>query len=281
MNLSVKRFLWLAAFGLPVMLMTVAVLKGGRKARELDRVEHATMTNVLVNAFLAWQKIPTDSVQNLSLTKFNDSMEVVTIGVLPAPEQIVSLRKTTYDLLKCYNDSTATSLLNYWQPCNWSLDTNAIPILKEFAGAAWGDIPSQNVSNAWNKVIPRNRIIGVSTSAIRAEVLWTSNIGEMIANKFRADISSFSPVPLPDQIAVGVSRSIFVLHPSPSQIIAEAGRVLYARVLLFVQYSATNDRGDHVVVPLELGLYWSQLDKRWIPHVKGVISTVDSAGIIF
>lgn len=197
------------------MLMTVAILKGGRKARELDRGEHVAMSNVLVNAFFAWQKIPTDTVQDLSLAKFEDSMEVVTVGVLPAPDQIASLRRAIYDLLKCYNDTTATSLLNFWKPCNWTLDTNAVPILMDFAGNDWGDIPSQNVSNAWNKVMPRNRIMSVSLSAIRAEVSLTSNIGELIANKFRDDISSFSPVPLPEQIAVGVSRSFFVVHPPP------------------------------------------------------------------
>ena len=277
-----SKFLILVAMVVPLTLVVFATFKARHRIHQRSETDYRKMTNTLVAVILSWQtNIPTIPVQQFKGEDFDNSLVVDTVGVLPEEAHVELLKKTVFDLIQGYNSKTADAFLAFWEPYHWTLNKETSSYLHILAKTQQIDDPRELIRESWEKIASNNQIIQISPRVMKANISWTQNVGELVHRNFLSDIMQASSVSFPGPTAILVSRSVFDSNPLSSAIIEKDGRVLYARVTLFVKYSFVQTDSSHFTVPLVLGLYWSPTIQRWVPHLRGSTVAIDKFGIIY
>ena len=278
-----SKLSWVLAFVLlPLVLICLVSWRKTRGNEGGVQSQEAAISNLVVSAFNKWQEIPMVAANELDLSTFENAIPVDYYGDTTNSEHIPELRKTIFELINCYSHKSPDVFLDFWDGLQWSLDTNAIPYLLQIGeNSGPASPPRMIIEKAWYKASEHNQIQALSLVAMKAQTQWTTDVGDLVMNWYRNDVAKVSKVDLPSIITIGASRSVFIVDPMPSKLIADQGKVLYAHVVLFVKYRSLRSPEGSSTVPLVLGFYWSPAHSRWIPHTKGIISTVDPVGIIF
>lgn len=274
------KFIIGGAIFLPALfIVSMALLKKDQNSGGTALNQEKEFKDAMLSTIDKWSALRLVNVRDIKRETFRTGMVVQSEVVDLKNDKILKLKDTVFDLIKAYNSNSSDDYLKFWAPYDWVLDSDSSSYLMDIAGQ--GHRSEDVIKICWSKIMVDNRIVEISPDAIFAAVDYTSDVGAFVSKKFPQDIMYSSSVTLPAGSAMLLSRSVFNVKPLSSAIIEKDGKVLYARVVLYVSYFARPWGDKKIVLPLAFGLYWNSDKKLWVPHVKGSTSALTKFGIIY